>query len=194
MWLEFVCSTNQRPKSTIKKKAHKPLRASFIASINVSAMFDNHTILLFWLYLIFSLVLSDLIVVPTVFCFRSTRMAKVCAAAYLAAHSTTPRTTRTAWRWTSLAQTPTLTSPSLARLQQARHQPQRTRQAEWPGLPSRPRPSWLCCYCCLSCDWSRKPSRGKLGSWTQISGVTSEEGDRVPKCDVIILQTLPFKP
>ena len=30
MWPEFACSANQRPKSTVKKKAHKPLRTSWI--------------------------------------------------------------------------------------------------------------------------------------------------------------------
>ena len=37
------------PKVQSSKKAHKPLRTSCISSKNVSAMFDNHTILLFWL-------------------------------------------------------------------------------------------------------------------------------------------------
>ena len=30
-WSEFLCSANQQPKSTIKKKAHKPLRTSRIS-------------------------------------------------------------------------------------------------------------------------------------------------------------------
>ena len=46
-WWEFACPANQHPKSTIKKKAHIPLRTSWISQTNVSAMFDDHKILLF---------------------------------------------------------------------------------------------------------------------------------------------------
>ena len=56
LWLEFACPANQHLKSTInkkkrkkgKKKAHKPLHTLWIFQ-KVSAMFGNHTILLFWL-------------------------------------------------------------------------------------------------------------------------------------------------
>ena len=49
MWLEFLCPTNQYPKSTIKKKSPQTFAHLVNFSKHVSAMFDNHTILLFWL-------------------------------------------------------------------------------------------------------------------------------------------------
>ena len=44
VWLEFVCPVNQHPKNTSKKKCPQ----TFAHLVNVSAMFDNHTILLFY--------------------------------------------------------------------------------------------------------------------------------------------------
>ena len=50
MWPEFVRSANQNPKSTIKKKkpTNRCTPRKFLK--NVSAMFDNHKLLLFWLW------------------------------------------------------------------------------------------------------------------------------------------------
>ena len=47
---QFLCSANQHPQSTIKKNEPTNLCAPRDFSKNVSVMFDNHTILLFWLY------------------------------------------------------------------------------------------------------------------------------------------------
>ena len=44
MWSESVCPANQHPKSTIRRKSQQ----TFAHLVNVSAMFDNHKILLFW--------------------------------------------------------------------------------------------------------------------------------------------------
>ena len=49
MWPEFACSANQHSKSTIKKKSPQTFAHLANFSKNVSAMFDNHTILLFCL-------------------------------------------------------------------------------------------------------------------------------------------------
>ena len=46
---EFACSTNQHLKTTIKKKSPETFAHLVNFSINVSATFDNHTILLLWL-------------------------------------------------------------------------------------------------------------------------------------------------
>ena len=43
------CPANQLLELT-KKKAHIPLRTSWISQTDVLVMFDNHTILLFWLW------------------------------------------------------------------------------------------------------------------------------------------------
>ena len=44
-----VISLSASEKHNQEKKAHKPLRTSWISQKKMSAMFDNHTILLFWL-------------------------------------------------------------------------------------------------------------------------------------------------
>ena len=49
MWSELSCPANQHPKSTIKKKSPQTFAHLVNSSQNVSFMFDNHTILLFWL-------------------------------------------------------------------------------------------------------------------------------------------------
>ena len=49
MWSELSCPANQHPKSTIKKKSPRTFAHLVNSSQNVSFMFDNHTILLFWL-------------------------------------------------------------------------------------------------------------------------------------------------
>ena len=43
----FVCSANQHPKSTVKKKGPQTFAHLMNFSKNVSSMFDNHTVLLF---------------------------------------------------------------------------------------------------------------------------------------------------
>ena len=52
IWPEFSCQliSNRKAQSSKNKKRHKPLRNPWISQTIVSGMFDNHKILLFWLY------------------------------------------------------------------------------------------------------------------------------------------------
>ena len=49
MWSEFACPANQHPKRAIKKKSPQSFAHLVNSSQNVPPMFDNQTILLFWL-------------------------------------------------------------------------------------------------------------------------------------------------